>query len=208
MISFHTNKKNTGFTLVEMLVTITIFVVLTAVVLFSQGGFNNSVILNNLAYDIGVTVRQAQAYGTNVSESPIAGAFSSYGVAFDISQSPTNFVLFADTGNGSGSGGYNPDGKYNGSITYCPAGDPECIQKYTINNGNTISAMCVGTDSSNCTTAATSMQILFTRPNPDATITVNGSFTTSYSYGQITVMAANGRTKTIVVTAPGQIYVQ
>src|SRR3989338_7579467 len=61
-------QPNRGFTLVELLVTLSLFVVLTTIVLFSQSKFNGSILLTNLAYDVAITVRQAQTYGVNVRE--------------------------------------------------------------------------------------------------------------------------------------------
>jgi len=205
-------KNNRGFTLIELLVTIMIFVILTGVVLFNQNGFNNTVLINNLAYDIALTVRQAQNYGTNVNESQSAiNPFSSYGAYFNISPSggsPTNFVFFADTVGGIGG---VPDGKYdgtpsNGSVTNCPANDSECIQRYTIGSGNYIKSICT-VSSTNQSICNSTLTILFKRPNPDALIYADGN-TTPLSSAQITVSSASGITKTIVITAAGQIYVQ
>ena len=50
-LKFKKDKKN-GFTLVELLVTITIFVILTGVVLFSQSRFNSTIFLTNLAFTL------------------------------------------------------------------------------------------------------------------------------------------------------------
>src|SRR3989338_6906440 len=61
-------QPNRGFTLVELLVTLSLFVVLTTIVLFSQQKFNGSILLTNLAYDVALTIRQAQTFGVNVRE--------------------------------------------------------------------------------------------------------------------------------------------
>ena len=57
---------NKGFTLIELLVCITIFVIMTALLLFKYGNFNQSVLLTNLAYDTALTIRTAQNYGLSV----------------------------------------------------------------------------------------------------------------------------------------------
>ncbi len=201
------SKRNKGFTLVELLVTIVIFVVLTSIVLFSQGNFNNTVLLNNLAYDIGLTIRQAQDYGVSVKES--SGAFSSasgvnfsYGVYFNTTVSKTNFVLFADT---TGTGG-NPDSRYNGSVTVCPSNDVECVQKYNINNGSYISSICTGSSSS-CSPITSTLTVLFTRPNPDAIMYVDSN-PVPVNYAEITVTSVGGTTRKVIITSVGQIYVQ
>ena len=53
------NNHKSGFTLVELLVTITIFVILTGVVLVNSNSFDNSVLLNNFAYDVALTIKEA-----------------------------------------------------------------------------------------------------------------------------------------------------
>lgn len=55
--------KHQGFTLVEFIVIISIFAIMAAVALFNFTGFRSSVGLNNLAHDIGLTIRQAQVFG-------------------------------------------------------------------------------------------------------------------------------------------------
>jgi prepilin-type N-terminal cleavage/methylation domain-containing protein len=223
-------SRKSGFTLIELLVTISIFVVLTGVVLFSQNNFNNTILLGNFAYDTALTIRQAQSYGVNTRESGVEtapGAFPAYGVFFDISSlgSKTNFILFADTGNGIGG---NPDLIYDnasanaasilGSVQSCPTQDPECVEKYSITGGNFIQSLCtVPIVGSNICQSTTRLDILFRRPNQDAliyTIDSNGNVITDSngkpenSSAQIVVSSANGATSTIVVTSIGQIYVQ
>ena len=69
-------NKKAGFTLVELLVTISIFVILTGVVLFNSNSFDSTVLLNNFGYDIALTIKQAQSFGVNVREDN-TGNFSS-----------------------------------------------------------------------------------------------------------------------------------
>jgi len=210
MTNFFTKRQkrnDRGFTLVELLVTIMIFVVLTSVVLFSQNSFNNSVLIKDLGYDIASTVRQAQNYAVDVAESQ-ENTFTPYGVYFNINAgggSNTNFVLFSDTGNGSGG---PPDGIYDGtpsagSVTYCPPTDTECVQKYTIGNGNYIASMCAGSGSGASCVNTNTLTILFKRPNPDAIINSG-----SASYADIKVSSASGVKKDVIITGVGQIYVQ
>ncbi len=192
-------RTNGGFTLVELLVTIVIFVLLTSLVLFSQGNFNNTVLLNNLAYDLALSIRQAQDYGTSIREfASSTPLFSSYGMYFNTTVSNKNFVLFADT---------TGDNRYNGSVALCPANDPECIQKYSINNGSFIKSICAGADSAHCNAIASYMNIMFKRPNPDAGIYMDAN-PTAQNYAAITLSSVSGTTRTVVVTSVGQIYVQ
>ena len=201
-------KKNGGFTLIELLVTIVIFVILTGVVLFNQNGFNNTVLINNLAYDIALTIRQAQNYGVDVNESQVNTFNAPYGVVFNTGNNK-NFILFADTGTSGGvdtNGNPVPDYKYTGSGS-CLASDPsdpECIQKYNISSGSYIKSICTKKNGSACT-LTNSLTILFQRPNPDALIY---SDTGSADFADITVASASGVIKDIIITGVGQIYVQ
>ena len=212
-------KSNTGFTLIELMVTIVIFVILTAVVLFSQSGFNNTVLLNNLAYDISLTIRQAQYYGVNVNESQSTlNPFTPYGVYFNVSSldqvngKTVNFIFFTDT---LGDNNSNiPNDKYNPGTLTCSANSLECISKYNIGNGNYIKSICtILPNQSTCTPITNSLTIIFKRPNPNAIIfpdvEANGTgINNQASYADITVSSASGRTKDIIVTSVGQIYVQ
>ncbi len=55
-----------GFTLVELLVTISIFVFMTALVLAKYDTFDKNTLLTNAAYDIALQLREAQVYGISV----------------------------------------------------------------------------------------------------------------------------------------------
>lgn len=212
MVDFLKNKislrkvHQKGFTLIELLVTISIFVVLTGVVLFSQKGFDNSVLLSNLAYDTALTIRQAQSYGVNNNESS-SNTFAPYGVYYDIGPggNNTNFVLFTDTITGTG------NSSTTASVTSCPSGDPECVQKYTIKRGSKISNICVGSSDATCDPAVQRLSILFKRPNPDAMIYIvgtGGSISAPQAYARITVSSVDGASQKIIVRSVGQIYVQ
>ena len=100
-----------GFTLVETMVALGIFVIVTAIVFVGNSRFNNTIFLTNLAYDLALTVSRAQSYGINVR--PFDGATKpfevGYGVHFkrgpatiDPKESDNfSFVLFADIPVGS-----------------------------------------------------------------------------------------------------------
>ncbi|MBU6370670.1 MAG: prepilin-type N-terminal cleavage/methylation domain-containing protein [Patescibacteria group bacterium] len=208
-------KKKGGFTLVELLVTISIFVVITGVVLFSQNGFNNNILLQNLAYDISLSIRQAQYYGVDVNESQSApnsqSSFSPYGIYFNLSSSNQSYIFFNDISGPAG----GPDGKYNnGQVTSCPTANySECVKRYVVGNGNSIqgiyasqSGQCVVGGAPACAQITGGFTILFKRPNPNAIMTDDSGAT--YNYADIRVASPAGATRDVIVTAIGQIYVQ
>jgi len=194
-----------GFTLIELLITIVIFVILTGVVLLNSNTFDNTILLNNLSYDIALTIKEAQSYGVNVAENS-QGLFNTktqaYGVYFNLDKNNTNFILFNDL---------DSNHKYeDGDITNCLASNSECIQKYTMRNGTHISGICVGSSESDCEihNGITELSILFYRPNLNAVIHTFPETIPPPTYAKITLSAANTATSSIVITSIGQIYVK
>ena len=200
------NSLKAGFTLVELLITISMFVIITGVVLVNSKSFDNSVLLHNFAYDVALTIKQAQSYGVNVKEN-ISGSFDSpYGVYFDKSStgSKTNFVLFNDYLT-------TPSDKASStaSVTTCSI-DSECIQKYSMKKGTSILSLCAGTESS-CD-EIDRLSILFKRPSLEAWIysfsSADGTISSRKDYAKIVLQAESGATSSVVVTSIGQIYIK
>jgi prepilin-type N-terminal cleavage/methylation domain-containing protein len=176
-------QKQKGFTLVELLVTISIFVILTGVVLFNQTRFNSTILLTNLAYDTALTIRQAQNYGINIKEfdsgSGNGGKFVPYGVHFDTS-SDKSFILFADL---------NSDGIITEpTLNSCVALEG-CVNRYSIKRGNYISDIEVVKGVS--TSSPSILDITFERPNPDAKIYADKSIAVEYDSAIITLRGAD-----------------
>ena len=187
-----------GFTLVELLVTISIFAILTGVVLFNQQKFNSTILLTNLAYDTALTIRQAQTYGVNIKEFDSGGGsqFVPYGVHFDISETNKSFILFADINN---------ENKYSESLTTCNMQDG-CVNRYDIKRGNYIFDIKVtnnGVESS-----VSKLDIIFKRPNPDAIINSKGdSEYKNCVKVEIFLRGADGSQRTVVVQSNGLIEI-
>jgi len=199
-----------GFTLVELLVTIVIFVIVTGVVLINKNQFDSVILLNNFAYDVALSIKQAQTYGVNVREG-VSGAFgNAYGVYFNLDKPDgsgrTNFILFNDVkGDIDGS---PPDDKYNGDLISCPTSNVECIQRYTMRRGMFIKEICVGTEDETCS-LVNELSILFYRPSLEAKIYADNNFSESKPYAKITLSSTDGEsTSDIVITGVGQIYIK
>lgn len=199
-------KTSRGFTLIELLVTLSMFVVLTTVVLFRSSQFNGSILLTNLAYDVAITIRQAQSFGVNVREASTNVFDKAYGVHFDISKDK-RFLLFFDS-----SGGGN-EGRYAGSWT-CNGGSDECLNIYSLKRGNKISDIKVTSPScsplSSC--SVSELNITFLRPNPDARFVAKksgGSYFGDITSATITISSADDlSSRYIVVNSTGQISVK
>jgi len=183
-----------GFTLVELLVSIGIFTLITTVAVFNNSSFNGSLVLSNLAYEIGLSVRQAQFYGITVKQTSLDQTKfdSGYGIHFDMND-PSTYILFEDRKPPAGS----PDHVYNGSSV----ADAD-IEIFRISKGNSISNVCVD---GNCVNS--SVDITFVRPHPDAYIRVNGDPLTYHAQANICVISKQGTKRKVVVESTGQISV-
>ncbi len=183
-------KTARAFSLIELLVVIGIFSLISIVVLANHSRFNSSVLLGSLAYDIGLSIREAQVYGISVKQ--FSNQFQiGYGMDFS---SANSYTLFADV---------NANKTYN-------ADSDSVVQLYTLGQGNHISRFCGITSSgseecSDSGTPITRLDIVFLRPNPDAYI--SSDLSPSYSSAKVTVASAGGETRTVTVQSTGQISV-
>lgn len=203
-----------GFTLVELLVSIGIFVLMTTLLVVKYGSFNQGILLTDLAYDVAIALRTAQTYGIGVINTGSGGAASFsqlYGVHF------------------SSLAGENDRLKLFSSPTYLYT-DPGKIDQGTqvMVRGSTILSLCVGNGtvgvcgaSGTTQSTADKVDIVFKRPDPAAIIcatisgvnkcgsalTVSGSAVT---YAAITIgpQGASATDKRwVIVSTNGQIYI-
>ena len=187
-------RGEAGFTLIELLVSISIFAIITTVAVFNHTQFNGSVLLTNLAYDVALSARQAQFYGTTVKRATVDLADTSrfdsgYGIRFDTS-TPTSYFIFEDAR--SGGVGTLPNHVYD-------SGDVK-IETFYVQKGNKITKICLDNDCS-----PTSVDTTFVRPNPDAFIK---SGSASYnSKAEICVTSPAGQARKVVIESTGQISV-
>lgn len=179
--------------MVELLISISIFTVITAVSVFSYSGFNSSVLVTNLAYDIALSVRQAQFYGITVKQSGTNGFDSGYGVHF--TRNSSSYTLFEDV---------DTDHVFDAS-----SGDIG-LETYMIQKGNKIDRLCVVGTAIGCN--FDSIDISFVRPNPDTFVArfqsgvQNGSVTDGYPV-VVCVSSPSGVKRKVTVEATGQISV-
>jgi prepilin-type N-terminal cleavage/methylation domain-containing protein len=132
---FACGKK--GFSLPELIIVIAIFAIITTMAMFDQARLNSNTLLTNMAYEIALSVREAQVYGIGVRDASFSttatGIFSGqYGAHFNIA-TPREVMVF-----GNASETYVP---------YDPSGPgAQARVRYVFENqrGNFISAICVG----------------------------------------------------------------
>lgn len=91
----HSKQKYiSGFTLIELMITIGIIVLVTGLVLLKYSSFNSSVLLKSQAYAVAFDLREAQSLAISVRGQE--GEFrEEYGIYFSTA-SPGSYILFQD----------------------------------------------------------------------------------------------------------------
>lgn len=195
-----------GFTLTELIVTISIVVVILTIVVSSQSTYTDRASVTNLADEISLSLFEAQAYGVGVREiSTGSGDFSgSYGLTFrttDLKQ----YIHFVDI---------NDNDRYDGSWT-CPLSGTcdEFRSKKVIVGGNTISEICLVRVNGSIFCLVDKVDISFARPNTAAQISFynNGEqpyYPDNIAGARISLTSQKGIVKHVYVYKSGQISVQ
>ena len=201
-------RKDEGFTLVELMVTVAVFGVVSSVILYNYSQFNTNILITNYAYDVGLSIRKAQVYGVSVRQnvaSSIQNDFSgSYGVHFDftVTPVPASFVFFSDLPNG------NPN--------HYDASTGEKLNEQFLPANYAFSNVCgvVGgsgvKECSRGTPPLTYLDISFVRPEPDAIIESSNPSSLTKGYYQsafICLKSPLGKYRKIIVQSTGQISV-
>ncbi len=193
-------KSSSGYSLVELMVTIAIFTIISTTVLLNNQQFNGGIILTNMAYDLATSIREAQVYG--LSSKGVSGNFKNvYGLHVTGVDNQT-LLLFYDSGDGSGG---LPNGGYSTG---------EEIQTTKLTRGIKIKQFCVtsgGSDYCSVGGVITELDITFKRPNPDAKFRVvnPGAPISPITGAKIDIWSPEtGRTKQIKVESTGQISVK
>jgi len=191
----HYPSSRSGFTLIELVVTLGIFTVMTAMVLANYPAFNTRIARDVLVQNIALSIREAQVSGTSIRSTvgvtgANTGVAGSFGMHFH-DNDPKNYYLFTDRQVGDGI-------LYPADTLGCPLSvsqyndddPPECIERYSIASGpSKILFSCgnyIGNRRADCDAAAsdttnnqnvqtqayklTNLNILFKRPNPEAYI--------------------------------------
>ncbi len=188
-----------GFTLIEMLVVTGIMALISGLVLVNNNRFGNSIILQNLAYDIALSIRQAQVYGISVQRFNQSFG-SAYGMHFQATPSTGQaaYELFADA--------LSPaNGTYdcpNPGTTNC-----ELVQSTTIAAGYGIYTLCATPPNQAEICGLSTLDITFQRPEPDAYIR-SPAYAGLNESSRIQIVSPRGAFKNVVVESNGQISVQ
>jgi len=190
-------------TYVELIVVLSIFSVMTSVVLFDYRGFQGRVDVKVLANDIALKAVEAQrsaVYG-ELGTSPFDKA-PSYGLRFNV-DSTTNkrFIYFAD---------FNNNDSYNGPAIGNSTCDAECLDKIDITKGNYISGLrIVG---AGCPATVNNINVTFQRPSSTASFRSNPPLglacDTGIEYLAVDISSPNALGATIQIYASGRIQIE
>lgn len=153
MHSRYQNTKNTtqGFGLIEMMVSITIVTLVSAVIISRHNAFNGAVLLRNQAYEVAFAFREAQLLAVS-GANPSPTVAQQYGIYFT-NTNKNAYIIFRDN---------NADGRYGAGDTQIgPVGIID--RRFEIRNiyFNTTTAVPQNGAQSN-------LSITFRRPNFDA----------------------------------------
>jgi len=179
----------TGFSLVELMVTIGIVTLVTGVVMVKYSSFNSVVILKSQAYELALDLREAQVFGVSVG-----GGTNSYREAYGIyvdMANPNQYMLFQDA---------SSDLEYD-------AGE-EIGEAYSIDSRFEITNICtvVGAGADVCT--ATAASIAFKRPDFDARMSTDTEANPDVVKITIATTEDATQSRTVSVYASGQISVE
>ena len=211
-------QRNGGMTYVELIVVLSIFAIMSGVVLVNYGSFQAKVDIKNYANDIALRIVQAQK---DALSGKFQAGFSvspdwkpSYGIDFSMTH-PNNFIYFADTD-------YSSNKYYDGYSSEWPVSCPdinvdnECIENTKITKGEISSLQYYIGSSLNRITNG-DLFITFTRPSSSVIFSVCDSsgisscsqLSNSVSLAQITIAStgSNLATACIQVYSSGRVQI-
>jgi len=179
--------SNSGFTLVELMVTISIFTIISIGLFINYPKFREGLSLKRTAQEIALTVREAQVSAISVKE--FDGKFPGYGVHFSVN-SPDSFILFVDLdGNGEYSGG------------------PEKEKEIKIKTTDIIYKLCVGEKTIPTPDCSLSeFNIVYYRPGPKVVFKGGGVDYSNHDL-EVIIKSSAGVEKQVTIWPTGQIEV-
>lgn len=206
-------KGTRGFTLVEMMVVLTIIVLISGIVINGQSAYNQSIILTDTAYSLAFSIRQAQSFGLASRGRLVNGNVYSnvgYGVRF---VEGSNYLIFADVaGPALVHEAYCPQGTANtpdqkrGNCRYDGTSTDQIVENFTFNRGFTISEVCGKYPNGLYNCWITSLDVVFRRPETGAVL--SGTELEMFTCAEIHVRAPAGTATRIVrVSQLGEVSV-
>ena len=208
------SARQAGLTMVELIVVVAIFAVISSVLFFNFSDFNTTVSLRNLSQEVALMVRKSQVYATGVHNldgvSASSKVYQAYGISFSAKATggayeatTKRFVLFADTV----TSGVNNRRYAASSSCGNPTTSNECVEAFGIVTGDKITSLCTDLGCSSTNT----VNVVFRRPSPDAEICIDtgsGTCSSLRSFLKVVIQSARGQERNVTIWNTGQINVQ
>ena len=216
-----TFRDKRGFSLVEFVVVLTIFAIMSSVSLFNYNGYRDRIQETNVGQDIALSIRQAQVYGISSSDRLVGDQnLDEAGVADDVFgvNSPSNPYFTTQIAD------ITQDRSIRGVVVYPSSetilifedlnrnlvyddGTDRIIDRRSI---QTPSVDLVGVDLcdavANCDDVEEDrVDIVFVRPYPEAFISRDGSAGTLYNFASVILDSGRPNQSYIEVTSIGNI---
>jgi prepilin-type N-terminal cleavage/methylation domain-containing protein len=180
-----------GFTITELLVVLFIIGVMSTVVIAQYNNFDSISVLRNLAYEVALSVREAQVLTistSNITNTGFANSGqNSYGIHFV--ESSQTYTIFVDN---------DADDVFDTSPN-------ETVKSYTLSQGASITKVAAIAGGS--THYPVTADITFTRPHLDTTFVTNPAYS-GITEVVIEVTSRRGGSKKIHVHKSGRIWVE
>lgn len=202
-------KYKKGFTLTEIIVVVSIMSLLFTTVIYNYSTFNDNLAVSSAAQEMAVAIRQAQTFGLNVRESSVSsGRFDyAYGIYFDPQNNSGDYYVFVDRTDVPFGNGSSRNYKYDAG-SGCGSVSTECVERFTLRNGVTITGVC---DLSSCYNTK-KLGVSFLRPNPDALIYFFNSDDVQYSgpvqTAKIQITSPKGKISYVTIENTGQVLIE
>lgn len=206
-------RVSRGVTLIELVIVLAIIGVLSGLFVTSQTTFNKTILLTNTAYDVALTIRDAQTFGlgsrVSLKALELDSKTAGYGVHF--MPDTASFELFADVTPVNSTSCHPAPLTGPGSPSAVP-GDcvyqvEELVQSYLLGNGMKIAdnGICVFSSEWDC--GLSSLDIVFARPNTKTFFSADGTYSNSLTRAQIIVTSPQGGQRYVCVQLSGEVYV-
>lgn len=184
-----TTNRNSGFSLVELIVTVGIIVLVSSLVLAKYPDFSEKQSLDRASRTIALSIRDVQIRAMSSRE--FANIFPAYGVHFE-SGVNDKFIIFAD---------YNPENqKYD---------DGEAVEEKKIITSARIADLRADQKSgSNPQERLSDIDIIFKRPDPLIFLRANNGVLQNFSDLEVILRQPGGKEKTVGVWLSGQVFIE
>jgi prepilin-type N-terminal cleavage/methylation domain-containing protein len=86
----HQLTTSRAFSLIELIISISIMLIMSTMILFRQAKFSSDILITNMAYEIALSIREAEVYGVSgkVGTGPLSGlSQAGYGLRFSMDPS-------------------------------------------------------------------------------------------------------------------------